>query len=449
MPLTTDRDWSYPDAPPLRPLPGPPVSAYWEQAPTPVATPLPRPSHAGRNAALVILVGLFVLAGSFLVGANARTWFSDTTVAAPYAAPSGRAAPTTTAPSLSSPSPTSPAAPSSPSSPKTPSSPSPSPPSSPASPSGNWDTVAAAIDPGVVDIESRLPQGIGAGTGIVLSDSGEILTNNHVIDGATQIAVTVVTTGDTYDADVVGTDPTNDIAVLHLVGASGLATIPLGDSDGVKVGDPVAAIGNAGGQGGDPTVASGAVTSLHQKITASDPGGANMQTLTDMIQVNADVQPGDSGGPLVSADAKVIGIDAAASEGRSRYRTQSHEGFAIPINRALTIAKKLEANPNGGSGSGASGGSGKLATGRGFLGVQLDSASNADGAAVAGVQAGSPAAKAGLQAGDVITALDDNAIGSTDDLTSALTEHQGGDQITVAWERNGTQHHASITLASR
>ncbi len=123
----------------------------------------------------------------------------------------------------------------------------------------SWAQVAAAIDPGVVDIETRLPQGIGAGTGMVLTDSGEILTNNHVIDGATQIAVTVATTGDSYDATVVGTDPTDDIAVLQLTGASGLATIPIGDSDSVKVGDSVAAIGNAGGQGGEPAVAPGTV----------------------------------------------------------------------------------------------------------------------------------------------------------------------------------------------
>ena len=120
---------------------------------------------------------------------------------------------------------------------------------------------------------------------------------------------------------------------------------------------------------------------------------ANAQTLTDMIQVDANVQPGDSGGPLVDANAKVVGIDAAASSSGSRYRTAEHEGFAIPINRALSIAKSIEDNPNASSGSGSS-----RATG-GYLGVQVDPTSSARGAAVVGVQSNSPAKSAGLKSG--------------------------------------------------
>jgi S1-C subfamily serine protease len=308
----------------------------------------------------------------------------------------------------------------------------------------NWTQVAAAIDPGVVNIETRLPQGIGAGTGMVLTDSGEILTNNHVIDGATQIAVTVSTTGDMYGATVVGTNPSDDIAVLQLTGVSGLATIPLGDSDGVKVGDAVAAIGNAGGKGGEPSVAPGMVTALHQQITASDESGANKQTLTDMIQVNANVLPGDSGGPLVDANGKVVGIDAAASSSGSRYQTAPQEGFAIPINRALSIAKSIEANPNGMSGSGSS-----RATG-GYLGVQIDPTGSVRGAAVVGVQSSSPAQAAGLKSGDVITAVDNTSITSADELTSTMQSYSAGDNVQLTWQTsNGRSRHATVTLASR
>jgi S1-C subfamily serine protease len=315
----------------------------------------------------------------------------------------------------------------------------------------SWADVADAINPGVVNVETRLPQGVGAGTGIVLSDSGEILTNNHVIDGALQIVVTVSTTGDQYDATVVGTDAQHDVAVLQLDGASGLTTAPIGDSDDVQVGDAVAAIGNAGGQGGEPAVAPGKVTALHQQITATDEAGGDAQTLTDMIQVDADVEPGDSGGPLVNSDAKVIGIDAAASASSSRYRTAEHQGYAIPINRAISIAESIEANPNGSSGSASSGSgsSGSRAGRAGYLGVEIDPTSSARGAAVVGVAANSPAKAAGLVAGDVITAVDGTAVASADQLTSVMRTHEAGDQVTVTWtDAKGKSHRDSLTLAA-
>jgi len=266
-----------------------------------------------------------------------------------------------------------------------------------------------------------------------------VLTNNHVIDGASQIQVTVVTTGDTYSADVVGADPSNDVAVIRLSGASGLATIPLGDSDSVKVGDPIVAIGNAGGRGGTPSVVTGNVTALHQQITASDATGNDTQTLTDTIQVNADVQPGDSGGPLVDAGAKVVGINSAAAPSTSRRKAAAHQGFAIPINRALSIAKNLEANPSQG---------GSTAAKKPLLGVQVTSGTGS-GATVAEVQANSPAAAAGLKRGDVIVGFDDTTIGSAQDLTAALRDHQPGDTVTVTWKTAGRTHDASITLGSR
>ena len=313
--------------------------------------------------------------------------------------------------------------------------------------------VAAAIDPGVVDIESRLPQGIGAGTGMVLTDTGELLTNNHVIDGATKIVVTVTATGKSYSATVVGTDPAHDVAVLQMKNASGLTTIPLGDSDTVQEGDEVVAIGNAGGQGGEPSVASGQVVALHQQITASDQDGSNAETLTDLIQVDANVVPGDSGGPLANTSGQVIGMDTAASSaaagrgGPARFHSGGNQAFAIPINTALRIAKQLQ---SGGGAADSSGSNSQAASGGAFLGVQVQSATaTTAGAEIVGVETGSPADDAGLSAGDVIVKVDGTTVQSADDLVGVLGDHQPGDRVTVTWlDSAGTSHHATVALAS-
>ena len=314
--------------------------------------------------------------------------------------------------------------------------------------------VAAAIDPGVVDIESRLPQGIGAGTGMVLTDTGELLTNNHVIDGATKIVVTVTATGKSYSAAVVGTDPAHDVAVLQMKNASGLTTIPLGDSDTVQVGDEVVAIGNAGGQGGEPSVASGQVVDLHQQITASDQDGSNAETLTDLIQVDADVVPGDSGGPLANTSGQVVGMDTAASSaaagrgGPARFHSGGNQAFAIPINTALRIAKQLESGAGAPDTSGSGSGSGgQDASGGAFFGVQVQAGTTA-GAEIVGIETGSPADDAGLSAGDVIVKVDGTTVQSPDDLVGVLGGHQPGDRVTVTWlDSAGASHHATVALA--
>ncbi len=174
--------------------------------------------------------------------------------------------------------------------------------------------------PGLVDVNSTLGYegASGAGTGIVLTSTGEILTNNHVIDGATSISVTDVGNGKTYKATVVGYDKSHDIAVLQLQGASGLKTAKIGDSSKATVGESVVAIGNAGGTGGTPSAAGGSIIALNQQITASDELGGASEQLTGLIEVNADVQPGDSGGSLVNSAGQVIGIDTAASGANRR-----------------------------------------------------------------------------------------------------------------------------------
>jgi S1-C subfamily serine protease len=211
--------------------------------------------------------------------------------------------------------------------------------------------IAAKVDPGLVDVVTTLGYqgGKAAGTGMVLTSTGEVLTNNHVIDGATSIKATDTGNGRTYTAKVVGYDKTHDVAVLRLQNASGLQTVTL-SSAGPQTGEKVVALGNALGKGGTPSVVSGRITGLGQSITASDEGAGDAEQLTGMIGHNAPIQPGDSGGPLVNTEGEVIGMDTAASassasgspsqSGQAQTATQA---FAIPITRASSIAGQIEA----------------------------------------------------------------------------------------------------------
>lgn len=313
---------------------------------------------------------------------------------------------------------------------------------------------ASALDTGVVDIDTQLgyQSAIGAGTGIVLSPSGEVLTNNHVISGATRITGTDVVTGRSYPATVVGYDRGHDIAVLKLEGASGLPTASIGDSSTVAVGDQVAAVGNAGGVGGPPSVAVGTVSALDRTITASDQNGGSAQQLTGLIQVAANVQPGDSGGPLLNTAGQVVGIDTAATTG-FRFESTRGEGFAIPINDAIAIAKRIQSGTD----------SATIHIGpTGVLGIAVQDSdapaelspwsrfgATAPGATVIGVLQDSPAEQAGLAAGDTIVAVDQSAIDSAATLTNVLNRHHPGDSVRVTWiDRSGQQQDATVQLAT-
>jgi S1-C subfamily serine protease len=295
---------------------------------------------------------------------------------------------------------------------------------------------------GVVNITSTLgfQRAEASGTGIVLSADGQILTNNHVIKGATAIDVEVISTGKTYTAAVVGTSPNSDIAVLKLSGASGLPTARTGTATGVAVGDPVTAVGNAGGRG-SPTFSSGSVVALGQTITASDSNGSNAQTLENLIQVNAQLLPGDSGGPLYAASGDIIGIDTAASgSGFRASRTTGGEGFAIPIDDALAVAHQIT--------SGQASSTVVIGT-PGFLGISTSTSPSVSGAVVNQVVSGSPAAKAGLGAGDVITAIDGQNINSATALATTLSAHKAHDTVSIKWTASdGTSHQANAELAA-
>jgi S1-C subfamily serine protease len=296
---------------------------------------------------------------------------------------------------------------------------------------------------GVVAVETSLGYqgGAAAGTGMVLTRSGEVLTNNHVIRGATAIRVVVPRTGRSYQARVLGYDLAADVALLKLQGASGLQTVAVGDSSKVRVGQKVTAVGNAGGTG-SLTVAKGSITGRGKTITAGDGQGTSEQ-LTGLIETNVALQPGDSGGPLLNAANRVVGIDTAASADFV-FRSAANDAYAVPINRALAIAKQVRAGKA----------SATVHIGdTGFLGVQLQASGGygdgAPGVGVAGVLAGSPAERAGLVAGSLITAIDGQRVTSVDTVPRLLLRKMPGDAVQLTWtDQLGTQHTASVTLAS-
>jgi len=297
----------------------------------------------------------------------------------------------------------------------------------------------AATERAVVDINAQLDTGEAvAGTGMVIASNGTVLTNNHVVADAQNISVQINGSGRTYTATVIGVDESSDIAVLSLANASGLPTIPLGDSTKVSRGDHVNAVGNALGRGGAPAVAAGQVTALNQTITATDQGGGNPESLGGMIQFDGNIQPGDSGGPLVNQSDQVVGMDTAGS-GRVR-RISGNVGFAIPINAAVAIANQITAGKKSG---------GIQIGSRGVIGIEVTDTFDSSGAQVVQVESGSSARRAGIRAGDLITKLNGSSITSVSDLRNALAGKSPGDQVTVGWQdASGIQHSATVSLGS-
>lgn len=362
--------------------------------------------------------------------------------------------------------------------------------------------VAAKVSPGLVDVNTVLGyEGArAAGTGIVLTADGEILTNHHVIEGATKITVTDIGNGKTYDASVVGYDEAHDIAVLKLKDASGLEVAKTGDSSKVGLGDQVVGIGNAGGVGGTPSYAAGKVTGLNQAITATDESGSDPENLTGLIQTDANIQAGDSGGPLANSKGEIIGVDTAGgsgnsgnggpgqtaygnassssaqlaaygdgpgygdgsgfgtgqgfgngegngqgqgqgngqSSGQGNGQQTTTQGYAIPINQALDIADQIE---SGTASSDVHIGDSAM------LGISVLANQGVSGAVVNDVVADGAAAKAGLSAGDVITSFDGKTVDSPDTLSTALNSHHAGDTVSVTWQdQSGQSHTATIAL---
>jgi S1-C subfamily serine protease len=342
--------------------------------------------------------------------------------------------------------------------------------------------VVNAVQPGLVDISSNLGYqgGAAAATGMVISSNGLVLTNNHVITDTTGLVATLVSSGRQFQAKWLGYDSAADVAVIQLVGAHGLKTVPIGDSAQVKLGDSVIALGNAQGAGGAPAVV-GSITGLNRTITASDNGAGTSETLHGMLQTDAGIVPGDSGGPLASTAGKVIGMNTAAASGSFGDGSQN-VGFAIPINNALAIAnriihgqssptiqigstgfmgvlvpagrasqsnkprvqRQLQAQQNG---SAFAGGTACLRNDLG-AGVPAHVAPASSGALIIGDICGTPAAKAGITAGDVITSVGGHRVTSPKQLTSIMLGFKPGLAVPVIWvDVSGHTHSSSLLLA--
>ena len=341
----------------------------------------------------------------------------------------------------------------------------PAPPASAAPLASGQQDIVTKIKPGLVLINTTLQyeSEVAAGTGMVLNTDGLVLTNNHVIEDSTKITATVISTGKTYQAKVVGYDQTGDVALIQLQNASGLTTVPIGNSSSVKAGNAVVAMGNAEGQG-KITATAGHITALNQTITASDEAAStSTETLHGMIQTNANIVPGDSGGALASS-VGVIGMDTAGNDSGDQQGPAA--GFAIPVNTALSVARQIAAghassvitigyppfvgvfiasgsssNPQTqaqqqGQQNGGFGGSGSIPgcyNSNADVTVPSDIAPVSSGTLIDGTICGSPAAAADMTGGAVITAVNGQAVGSPDDFASIMKRFRPGDTISVTW----------------
>ncbi|HEY4269428.1 MAG TPA: trypsin-like peptidase domain-containing protein [Galbitalea sp.] len=272
-----------------------------------------------------------------------------------------------------------------------------------------------------------------AGTGMILTAGGLILTNNHVVEGATSITVTVESTGQTYTARVVGTDQKQDVAVLQLADASGLSTVSFAPNAAVSAGQAVYSVGNAEGTG-DLVTAVGTVAATNQSLSLPADSTTKAESLTGLIELDSDVVSGDSGGPLFDKSGDVIGIVTAASSG-----TADVTGYAINIKQVLAVVDQIEAGTA----------TADIVIGTpAFLGIELsDDVATTDGVAVSGTFPGMPAALAGITAGSTITAVNGVPVTTATELSSVIARHAVGDRLSVSWtDSSGAAHTATVTL---
>lgn len=304
---------------------------------------------------------------------------------------------------------------------------------------GDPETVAAQVEPSVARIDTVVDyqQAYGIGTGIVLSPSGEVLTNYHVVQGANTISATVG--GQRYPADLVGYDRQNDIAVLQLHGAAGLPPAPIGDSAALAPGHPVVALGNAGGSGSPLTHEVGTVSAFNRTVNAEDELTGTSDEINGLFEFAAPVRAGDSGGPVVNDAGQVVGMTTAASV---NFRMgPGGKGFAIPINNAMAVAGQIRArNPSGTVHIGPPT----------MLGVGVRTAQRQSrGVIVQDVIPGGPAEAAGLVPGDLLTNIDDTPLDSARTLTLVLDRHYPGDVIGLTWlDQAGQPRTGKATLAA-
>src|SRR6202171_3741705 len=397
---------------------------YWAPPPPAPARPVDNNLWHRLAAGVVLAAVIAAAAGAGLGWSLARTINSHNPVAA-VTQPS-TSQPATTQPPANSEAPIQPANP---------------------SPGGlNANAIAAKVDPAVVDINTVVGSSQAAGTGMIISSNGEILTNNHVVDGSTSIQVTIAGYSQPYTAHVIAADPSADIAVIKVDGLTGLPTVGFAGSSSVNVGDAVVAIGNALGQGGTPSVSQGTIVALDQTITASE-GGSKSEQLTGMIQSDATIYPGDSGGPLLNSSGQVIGMITAGNV--SGFRSSaSNVNYAIASDNILSVVNQIRSGQT----------SAQIIYGQvGFIGVSaqtIDAAAASQlglnvssGALGVSVQAGYAAAGAGIARNSVITSAGGSQITTVDTLGTAIRAHRPGEQISITWVNTSGTHTATVTLA--
>ena len=403
-----------PEAPePTQQLPFyPPVPPTTPGHPTP-AGPGGRPPRRGAFAASVVAASLLVGGGAGIGGALAWEAYGPADGSGPASASAGRTASAVVDQG-----------------------------DSPAV-DGSVESVAAAVLPSVVKIDVSGAEGSGSGSGIILSEDGKILTNNHVVelagnDGTLQVSFN---DGSNAPATILGTDPLTDTAVIQAQDVSGLTPATIGQSANLDVGQGVVAIGSPFGL--ESTVTSGIVSALNRPVNVGSDAEGNATTYP-AIQTDAAINPGNSGGPLADMTGAVVGINSsirtASSDSSGAQSGSIGLGFAIPIDEVMPIVDQMI---NGETPTHA-----RLGVSVGDATGAGQSATIVDGALVREVSSGSAAAQSGLEAGDVITKVDDHLVTSADSLVATIRSYRPGDKVTVTWERDGETQEATISLDS-
>lgn len=290
------------------------------------------------------------------------------------------------------------------------------------------------------------------GTGMIISSNGMVVTNNHVIALATSgnpATITVTESGTTkgHRATLVGTDPSSDVALLSVPGASGLPSVTFGNSNRTEVGDAVVAIGNALGlAAGTPTVTQGIVSALGRTVTASSSSASSSETLTNMIQTDAAINPGNSGGPLLDSSGQVIGMNTAVAGTTAGGVNSQNIGFAIPSAKIESLLPELRKG-------------GVATTGGGYLGVDITTLTPqlrqqygftpTSGAVILDVVPSTPASGVGLQQGDVIVAVNSTKIDSAESLQSVISQDRAGQRVSITYYVGNEKRTVSVTLAAK
>ncbi|GEP36590.1 hypothetical protein NPS01_02530 [Nocardioides psychrotolerans] len=391
----------------------PPVPAFPAAGTPPTPTPPPAPPRRGRVGFAAAVVGASLLVGGAAGVGGAASWnaYDDTGAGSSSAAASER----TTSQVVSTP--------------------------DSDAPEGSVEQVASSVLPSVVKLDVSGADGAGSGSGIILSSDGQILTNDHVVEVAGEGGEITVSFNDgtKASATVLGTDPLTDTAVIQAEGVSGLTPATIGESGNLDVGEQVVAIGSPFGL--ESTVTSGIVSALNRPVDVGSDGNGNSTTYP-AVQTDAAINPGNSGGPLVDMDGSVIGINSSirtASSGLTEESGSIGLGFAIPIDSVLPIIEQMAA--------------GETPT-HAKLGVTVGDVANAtgaevtEGAQIGEITDGSAAKSAGLQAGDVVTQIDDQVVTGSDSLVATIRTYRPGDEVEVTFQRDGQSQTTTLTLDS-